>query len=175
MHPRLSFTVLALAAAGLAVPAAAQQAAAEHHMPKPSRGFAQLTPLAGEWEGKSPDGKIIHASYQVVSGGNALLERLQTSGEPEMLTVYAPDGERVAVTHFCSAGNQPQMQTAPITGDTKQFSFDFVHASNLASPTTGHMHHLTLTLADRDHLTQEWTWQESGQSKTMAFQFTRKS
>src|SRR6266849_6331502 len=144
MHPRLSVTVVALAAAGLAAPAAAQQAAAEHHMPKPSRGFAQLTPLAGEWEGKSPDGKIIHASYQVVSGGNALLERLQTSGEP-------------------------QMQTAPITGDTKQFSFDFVHASNLASPTTGHMHHLTLTLADRDHLTQEWTWQESGQSKTMAF------
>jgi hypothetical protein len=175
MHSRLSFTVLALAAAGLAVPAAAQQAAAEHHRPKPSRGFAQLTPLAGEWEGKSPDGKAIRVSYQVVSGGNALLERLQTIGEPEMVTVYAPDGDRVAVTHFCSAGNDPQMQTAPITGDTKQFSFDFVHASNLASPTAGHMHHLTLTVPDRDHLTQEWTWQENGQSRTMAFQFTRKS
>jgi hypothetical protein len=175
MHPRLSLTVLALAAAGLAVPAAAQQAAAEHHMLKPSRGFAQLAPLAGEWDGKTPDGKSIRVSYQLVSGGNALLERLETSGEPEMVTVYAPDGERVTVTHFCSAGNDPQMQTAPITGDTKQFSFDFVHASNLGSPTAGHMHHLTLTLPDRDHLTQEWTWQENGQSRTMAFQFTRKS
>ncbi len=175
MHATLSLTTLALAAAGLAAPAAAQQAAPEHHMPKPSRGFAQLTPLAGEWDGKSPDGKTMHVSYQVVSGGNALLERLQMGTEPEMLTVYAPDGDRIAVTHFCSAGNEPQMQTTPIASDVKQFSFDFVHASNLASPTEGHMHHLTLTIPDRDHLTQEWTWQENGQSRTMAFQFTRKS
>jgi hypothetical protein len=37
------------------------------------------------------------------------------------------------------------------------------------------MHHLTLTVPDRDHLTQEWTWQEIGKSQTMAFQLTRKS
>lgn len=173
MHTTLPLTTLAFAVAAVTAPAHAQQA--EHHPMKSSRGFAQLTPLAGEWEGKSPDGKAMRLSYQVVSGGHALLERLQMGTEPEMVTVYAPDGDRVAVTHYCSAGNQPQMSTAPITTDVKQFAFTFVRASNLGSATEGHMHHLTLKLVDATHLTQEWTWQENGQGRTMAFQFTRKS
>jgi len=144
-------------------------------MMKPSKGFAQLTPLAGEWEGQTPDGKAVGLSYQVVSGGTALLERLHMGGEPEMVTVYTPDGDRLAVTHFCSAGNQPQMQTGPITGDVKQFSFAFVRATNLASPAEGHMHHLTVTLVDPTHLTQEWTWQENGQAHAELFRFARKS
>jgi hypothetical protein len=94
--------------------------------------------------------------------------------EAEMITVYTPDGDRLAMTHFCSSGNQPQMQTGPITGDANPLSFEFVRATNLASPAAGHMHHLTVTLLDPDHLTQEWTWQEGGKAQPQLFRFTRK-
>ena len=177
------FTTIALGAAFGTASLAAQQPtpyaapapAAEHHVMKSSKGLALLTPLAGDWEGQTPDGKAIHLSYQVVSGGSAVLERLQMGTEPEMLTVYSPDGDRVAVTHFCSAGNQPQMSTGPVTTDVKQMAFTFVRATNLASSTEGHMHNLTLKFVDPTHITQEWTWSENGQTRTMAFQFTKKS
>jgi hypothetical protein len=171
----LKLAALALASLGLAAPALAQQPAPEHHMIKPTAGLALLIPLAGEWTGQTPDGKTVRATYQVVSGGTAVIERLQMGAEPEMVSVYAPDGERVAITHFCSAGNQPQMQTGPVAGDAKQLSFDLVRVGNLATPATGHMHHLTLTLVDKDHLNQEWTWQEGGGGHAALFRFTRKT
>ena len=42
-------------------------------------------------------------------------------------------------------------------------------------PATGHLHHLTVTLQDREHFTQEWTWQEKGKAHTEVFHFTRKA
>ena len=171
MKTSLTVVTLTLAAAWLAAPAAAQ----EHPAMQPSKGFEQIRPLIGEWDGQAPGGKAVHASYQLVSGGTALLERLSMGGEPEMVTVYTPDGDRLAVTHYCSAGNQPQMQTAPVTGPTAEFSFSFVRATNLASSTAGHMHHLTVALQDRDHFSEAWTWSEKGTDHTEVFHFTRKS
>lgn len=161
---------LAIAAACLAAPAAAQ----DHAMP-PSKGFDQLKPLVGEWTGQTPGGKTMQASYQLVSGGTALLERLSMDGEAEMVTLYTPDGDRLAVTHYCSAGNQPQMRTEPVTGSQAVFSFSFVRATNLASPTAGHMDHLTVTLKDRDHFSEAWTWSDNGTRHTEVFSFTRKT
>ena len=152
----------------------AQSKPAPEHSMKPSPGFEQLKSLVGEWEGKTGSGVTSRISYQLASGGTALLERLQTGDEPEMVTVYTADGDRLGVTHFCSAGNQPQMRTAPIGGETKQFSFAFVRATNLADANAGHMDHLRVTLQDHDHFTQEWTWKENGKSKTEVFHFTRK-
>ncbi len=171
MHARFTLAVVAAATVGLTATAVAQM----EHSFKPSPAFSQLTPLAGEWEGQTAAGKTITASYQVVSGGTALLERLRTADEPEMVTVYTPDGDHVAVTHFCSSGNQPQMRTAALGGDAKTFSFTFLRATNLPTPATGHMHHLTVTLQDKDHFTQEWTWQEQGKAHTESFRFTRKA
>jgi hypothetical protein len=170
MKTSLTVVTLTIAAAWLAAPAAAQ----EHPM-QPSKGFEQLKPLIGEWDGQAPGGKALHASYQLVSGGTGLLERLAMGGEPEMVTVYTPDGDRLAVTHFCSAGNQPQMRTEPVTGPTTEFSFSFVRATNLASPTVGHMHHLTVALQDHDRFSEAWTWSENGKDHTEVFHFTRKS
>src|ERR1700719_4268273 len=139
MHIALKTFALAIAGASLAAPAAAQaKPAPEHHMMAPSVGFDQLKPLVGEWEGQA-GGKTMHVSYQLVSGGTALLERLSMGGEPEMVTLYSPDGDRLVVTHSCSAGNQPHMRTEPVSNGAKQFSFNFVSATNLATPAAGHM------------------------------------
>jgi hypothetical protein len=176
MNAKITLPCLA-ALVSLAATAAAQKpaAAADHHAMPQSRAFSQLGALVGAWEGTAPDGQTISLSFELASGGTALIERMTMGTEPEMVTVYHPDGDRVAVTHYCSAGNQPQMRTGPISGSPKEFSFAFVRAANLASPAAGHMHHLTVTLVDRDHLTEEWTWQENGQAQAQVFRFARKN
>lgn len=137
--------------------------------------FDQLKTLIGAWEGVTPDGKPVRITYEAASGGTALLERLKPAEEPEMVTVYSPDGGRLAATHYCSVGNQPHMRTEPLTGEVKKFTFSFVSATNLAGPDAGHMHRLVVTLEDHNHFTQEWTYFEKGKATTEVFRFTRKS
>lgn len=143
--------------------------------PKSNAGFDQLKSLSGEWEGVNADGKPVHAEYQVVSNGTALMERLHPMADMEMVTMYSPDGQRVAVTHYCEAGNQPQMQTESLSGPTQKFTFNFVRATNLDGPGSGHMGKLVVTVQDHDHFTQEWTWLEGGKPAHIeVFHFTRK-
>jgi hypothetical protein len=78
------------------------------------------------------------------------------------------------MTHYCNAGNQPQMRTLPLTRMSKVLSFNFVRATNLQSPEAGHMDHLLVTLLDKDHFSQAWTWKEKGKVSTIVFRFARK-
>lgn len=132
--------------------------------------FDQLKTLVGEWEGKNGT-KI---TYTLVSGGTALMERIQPSGEAEMITMYSADGDKIAVTHYCSEGNQPSMKTETLKGIANKYSFSLVSVSGLKSPDAGHMTGLVLTLVDKDHLKQEWTYWNRGKADTEAFEFSRK-
>jgi hypothetical protein len=117
--------------------------------------FDQLKTLVGEWEGKNGSGPV-KATYTLVAGGTALMERLQTANEAEMITMYSADGGRIQVTHYCSYGNQPQMRTETLKGTGNKYSFSLVSVTGLKSPNEGHMTGLVLTLVDKDHMTQEW-------------------
>ncbi len=137
-------------------------------------GFDRLKSLAGEWEGKSASGKSVALKSRLVSGGSAIEETLEPAGEPAMVTVYYPDGGRLMVTHYCSAGNQPRMVTENAGGDGKRLAFAYLDATNLSSADAGHMHRLVIGFQDADHFTQEWTWREKGQEKTEVMSFARK-
>ena len=128
-------------------PAAAQNGA--------NPGFDKLKTLVGEWEGKTAEGKDAQVSYRLVSSGTALEEMLRPGGESEMVTMYTADGKRVAVTHYCSANNQPRMQTAPLSASPQKLDFTYVGATNLASPTAGHMYRLLVGFRDNDHFSQD--------------------
>ncbi len=138
-------------------------------------GLDKLKSLAGEWEGKNPEGKPVRVSYKVVSTGTAVLEALNSSDESDMVTLYTADGDRVAMTHYCAANNQPRMRSAAVTGAFKELAFTFTGATNLASPDAGHMHKLVLSFDDASHFSQHWTWREKGAEKTEVFRFTRKN
>jgi hypothetical protein len=142
---------------------------------KLATGFAQLIPLVGEWEGTSGSGAPVKLTYTLVSNGGALMERMQPSNEAEMITMYSADGDRIVVTHYCSAGNQPQMQTAALSSPTKKFDFKLVRVTGMKSPGEGHMVRLVLMMVDKDHLTQEWTFEENGKAQSDVFRYTRKS
>ena len=135
--------------------------------------FDRLKALVGEWEGTNP-GNPVKITYTLVSGGTALMERMQPAKEAEMITMYSADGDKIVVTHYCSEGNQPSMKTETLKGIANKYSFSLVSVSGLKSPDAGHMTGLVLTLLDKDHLKQEWTYWNKGKTATDAFEFKRK-
>jgi hypothetical protein len=135
--------------------------------------FDQLKTLVGEWEGNSK-GAPSKITYTLVSGGTALMERMQPANEAEMITMYSADGDKIVVTHYCSEGNQPSMKTETLKATANKYSFSLVSVSGLKSPDAGHMVGLVLTLVDKDHLKQEWTYSNKGKTSTDLFEFKRK-
>ena len=79
-----------------------------------------------------------------------------------MITMFNLDGpNRLLMTHYCAAGNQPRMQ-ASVSPDGKTITFNFVDATNLASPDAGHMQQMVLTVLDDNHHTEDWTFIDHG-------------
>lgn len=167
MNQRKMIAVIVGLAAGFLVANAYAQA-------KPASGFDTLKTLVGTWEATSQGGEVFTSSIRLVSNGTALEETFQNSEANQMVTLYVPDGSKVAMTHYCSAGNQPRMETVALTGDAKTFEFNFTGITNLKAPEAGHMKHLVIEVADKDHFTERWTWHEKGDEKVEALHFTRK-
>lgn len=142
---------------------------------KPNPGFEKLKTLVGTWVATTRDGQHATATYELVSAGSALLERLggDAHGDMQMVTVYHADGDRLVMTHYCSAGNQPRMRAEPVSGDVQALRFTFLDATNLASPDAGHMHSLAMSFHNRDSFTQEWTWRENGKDSVKVFNWSR--
>jgi len=134
------------------------------------RAFDKLKSMAGTWEGKMGD-EAVTVDYRVVSQGTAVMA---DATHASMVTMYTLDGNRVLMTHFCASGNQPRM-AASLSPDGKTMEFNFVDATNLASPQAGHMHHAVFTFTDGSHYSEEWTWMEGGQSKVAHFDLHRKN
>jgi hypothetical protein len=124
------------------------------------KSFEQLKALAGSWEG-TLDGQSLQVSLRVTSKGNALLHEMKGSGPDDPITLFHLDGERLLLTHYCDAGNQPRM-VATISPDGKTIVFDFVDATNLLSSQLGHMQRVTFTFIDSDHHTEKWEFAMAG-------------
>lgn len=167
---RLLTCILGLVlAAGLA-PGLASAAVAE----KRPDAFDRLKTLVGEWDGTSNEGKPVHITYSLTAAGSAVMESIDPGSEHSMITMYHKDGERLMMTHYCAAGNQPRMRTGGLSPDGKSLSFSYVDSTNLAKATDPHMVKLVMTFADDDHLTQEWTFRAGGKDQPTVFQLARK-
>ena len=133
-------------------------------------GFATLKTLAGEWEGKIEDGKPHITVWKVISGGSAIMEEMP---HDSMVTMYHLDNDRLLMTHYCSAKNQPRMQ-AEVSPDGKTITFNFLDITNLAKPSDGHMQKMVLTIVDANHITESWTFRQDGKDGSHTFEYTRK-
>jgi hypothetical protein len=139
----------------------------------PASGFDRLKTLVGTWKAAAPQGGTLTNTIRLVSNGTALEETFQSKEDDQMVTLYTPDGNRLAMTHYCAAGNQPRMETIAVTGEQKEFDFSFTGITNLLGPNAGHMRHLVIQIADPDHFTERWTWRENGKDRTTTFHFMR--
>ncbi len=164
---------LTLAAAVLALSAALAAAGDSSQAPaKKNAAWESMKNLQGEWEGFYGGKLPTRVSYRLVSNGTALMESLVSPDSSDMVTMYHPDGDRLAMTHYCSEKTQSRMRAS--SADAKRIAFSFVDASNLSAPDAMRMTGLVITVQDKDHFTQEWTSTGRGKSETGRFEFTRK-
>ena len=78
-----------------------------------------------------------------------------------MVNMYHADGDRVLMTHYCAAGNQPRMEVKA-TDDANRLELQFESVTNLASPDANHMHHAEYTFHGDDRLTTRWWSMQDG-------------
>ena len=134
--------------------------------------FARLKTLVGNWEADSSRGKV-RSRYELIAGGSVLLEHTSVPGEDEMLTAYHLDDDRLVLTHYCMAGNQPHMVAQAFDPSTGELEFAFASASNL-KPGAGHMHDVNLRLISHDRYDAKWDFVEGGTRKfSEDFHYTR--
>jgi hypothetical protein len=134
------------------------------------KNFDKMKSLAGSWKGKTSDGRPVEIFYRVTSGGSALMSEIKS--EDDMVTMFHLDGDRLLLTHYCGAGNQPRMK-AEASPDGKSVAFDFLDATNLTSPEVGHMHRAVFTIADANHHTEEWFFMKDGREQKELFTMER--
>ena len=164
---------LVVMATALLAAAAVNAAGPETEAAAGPAAYARLKTLVGEWEADTGMGKV-HVSYELIAGGTSLVERESGEKMPAMLTVYYLDGDRLLLTHYCMAGNQPRMQARAFNPESGELEFQFLDATNLTTPDAGHMHNVKFRLVDHDHLATEWEFYENGQRKmTETAQYTR--
>ena len=135
------------------------------------RAFEKMKSLEGTWVSKTPEGKSAQVTFRTTSNGSALMSEIE--GEYDMITMFHMDGDRLLMTHYCGAGNQPRMK-GTLSPDGKSITFNFVDATNLASPEVGHMHRVTFTMPDANHHTEQWVFLDHGKEMSETFELTRK-
>jgi len=138
------------------------------------KSFDQIKSLAGSWEGKNAMGEPVQVSFRLTSGGSALMSEITGHGE-DMISMFHFDGaNRLLLTHYCAVGNQPRMLASP-SPDGRSITFHFLDATNLDTPQSGHMDHVTITMLEPNHHTEEWVFIEHGKEHEEVFDLTRKN
>jgi len=136
--------------------------------------FERLTSLVGAWQGVQ-DGNEITLTYSLTADSSALMEEFRVA-KTVMVTMFTVDGDHLIATHYCSAGNQPQMVTARITDPlASSLAFSLSRVTGMKAPGDWHNTGLTVTLEDKQHLTQVWTYEYNGKKGTNTFHFTRRT
>lgn len=136
------------------------------------KAFTAIKNMPGTWEQTGPDGKALQVTFKTVSGGSAVVSEIQ--GKEDMISMFNLDGPgRIMMTHYCSAGNQPRM-VGSVSNDGKTITFNYLDATNLATPDAGHMQKMILTIVADDHHTEEWTFVDHGKEMKEVFDLRRK-
>jgi len=138
------------------------------------KAFDKLKTLAGSWAGQltttpgvpAVEGKFAQFSLQVTSRGNAMVHEMSVFSLPDhSVTMFYLDGDRLALTHYCDAGNRPRM-VGKMSPDGKTLEFDFLDLAG--SNENGHMHRAVFTFIDENHHTEDWTYMAPGDTPVRA-------
>jgi hypothetical protein len=119
----------------------------------------RLKQLEGAWvtangsEG-APTGTEIH--YRVSGAGSTVVETIMPGTENEMISVYHTANGRLAMTHYCSAGNQPYMLAKP-SGDAARIEFECVGGSNVDRKRGLYMNSAQFEFVSDSRLNATWT------------------
>lgn len=148
--------------------AAPTSAAAIPH-PDGEKVFERFKALAGRWEGRSTKGWTGTSNYSVIARGSVVMGLSEFTDAPGhgMATMIYMDGDRLLLTHYCEARNQPRLVATGVEEGGRVVVFTFLDGTNLASRDVGHMDKVIVHFPEDDHFTSRWTWYQNGQETWM--------
>ncbi|HXU82637.1 MAG TPA: hypothetical protein VN914_14645 [Polyangia bacterium] len=150
----------------------------DHAMPAKAvpKELETLKKLVGTWQGQAKTGSRevpVTIVYESTAGGTAVLERLFPGTPHEMTSVYTAEGDKVVMTHYCALGNHPKMTLKK--ADARSLAFEMAGTDGLRSASEPHMHAMTVSFVDGDHIREVWTSYDNGAKKEdKAFELARK-
>ena len=140
-----------------------------------SKEFERMKALVGVWEGTAnmpKEGEKVRVEYRLSSGGSSIVETLLPGKADEMVSIYYDNKGQLTMIHYCALRNQPRMKLQKADG--KNLYFMFVDGSNMDPMKDAHMHSLTISFVDKDHIIQKWTLFAGGKEKgTSVFELSR--
>jgi len=131
--------------------------------PDDKAAFAQLKSLAGTWRGHSDcqGMKTATVVYRVISGGSTVMETLNPGTKMEMVSMYHLDREgELVMKHYCSAGNQPQMEydAKHSSPGTLVLKFD---GGDVNPRKDMHVHDGTIHIIGKNKIESDWSaWKD---------------
>lgn len=125
--------------------------------------FGQFKGLQGTWEGENNRGMRESLDFELIAGGSVLMEtsHIDYHKGTSMVTMYHLDGDKLLLTHYCVAGNQPRLQ-ATSNSNSRDVDFTFVGGTNIPSRDVGHMDQVKFHFIDKDHYTSRWSFYAKG-------------
>jgi hypothetical protein len=131
--------------------------------------FERMKELTGQWRSRSTKGWSEMVTFTLIGKGSALMEvsRFVDTPRDAMATMIHFDGERLLLTHYCEAGNQPRLVLSDVADGGRTATFSFLDATNLSSSRSGHMHSVRFHFIDPDHFSSQWTWFQGGKETWM--------
>jgi hypothetical protein len=137
--------------------------------------FNRLKTLEGSWVSAGTSKSTTR--FELTGGGSVLVEHYSNPALPDnghMMSAYHLDGSALVLTHYCIARNQPTLRADRFDATKGEIQFEFLRATNLATPGTGHMRRAMYRLESADRFTTSWEFFENGVKKmTETETFTR--
>ncbi len=109
------------------------------------------------------EGEKLRVEYRLTAGNSALVETLSPGTPGEMVSVYHDRKGKLAMTHYCMLHNQPRMTLKK--DDSRALDLVFAKDNDINPAKETHMHALSITFEDSDHIVQKWTYFEKGKAK----------
>ena len=128
--------------------------------------FARIKSLEGRWHGKSTKGWEDTNRIQVIAGGSVVMfTNFDAHPGETMVTMFHLDGDRLLLTHYCVAKNQPRLVATSYDEATSTVTFEYLDGTGLPSRDKGHMDKMVMTFIDAKRYVSRWTWYQNGQER----------
>ena len=142
--------------------------------------FTRLKTLVGTWdvtERDNPNTREL-ATYEI-TGRNVLTEDLRPAAGSanhtmgHMFTTYHMDNDRLVLTHYCGAGNQPRMRLRSVEDGGRRLSFEMYDITNLADPKAYHSTGVDVVFVTDDRVDLVYNGRAGGKTLSQVFQLKR--
>lgn len=133
-----------------------------------AEAFQKFKKLAGKWKGRSTKGWEETITYKTIAAGSVVVgESFDAHPNERMMTMFHMDNDRLMLTHYCVAKNQPRLVATSFADDGKTITFTFLDGGNLPTRDRGHMDKAVIRFVDDNHMTSHWTWYQNGKESWM--------